>query len=363
MIPCAHPLSNNVHRYQEILSSIEKVLFSGNYILGSQVTEFENLFSKYCGKNYGVGVNSGTDALILSLKSLGIGPGDEVITVAHTAIATVSAIIACGARPVLVDVEADYFSMVAANVEMAITPRTKALIPVHIYGQSADMKPLMDIADRYNLYLIEDCAQANGAEYGGAPVGSMGVCGCFSFYPTKNLGAVGDGGIVVTNDKLISSKVRALRQYGWDSQREASEPGLNTRLDEMQAAILNIKLKYLEKDNQKRITIAGMYDEYLTDTLVKSPAVRAGSKHVYHLYVVQCSNRKEKIKQLNANGIFPGIHYARPIHFHSGYRWLCKIPSMGLPVTESLSKSILSLPMYPELDTTKIQYIVDCLVD
>jgi dTDP-4-amino-4,6-dideoxygalactose transaminase len=348
---------------QEILSAIQQVLASGHYILGNQVLSFEMDFSTFVGPKFGVGVNSGTDALILSLRALGVGPGDEVITVAHTALATVSAIIACGATPVLVDVEDKYFTINPVEIEIAITPRTKAIIPVHIYGQAAEMAVILEIAKKHGLYVLEDCAQATGAEYDGIMVGRMGTLGCFSFYPTKNLGGIGDGGMVVTNEPSIASSVRSLRQYGWDDQRNANSLGLNSRLDELQAAILNVKLKWINRDNQQRIKLAALYDYHLRGQSFKTPKVRKGSKHVYHLYVVQCQDRGSVIKKLNSKDIFPGIHYPKPIHFQSGYKKLCKIPDVGLPVTELLSNKILSLPMYQGLDESKIKFISDCLVN
>ena len=363
MITCASPKSLDETRNQEIISVMEDVLRSGHYILGDQVSQFEIDFSKFIGQNHGTGVNSGTDALILSLRALGVGAGDEVITVSHTALATVSAIVSCGATPVLVDIEEDYFSINPLEIELAITSKTKAIIPVHIYGHAADMTLIMEIAKQYNLHVIEDCAQATGAEYNGSLVGSMGTLGCFSFYPTKNLGGIGDGGMVVTNNKALATSVASLRQYGWDSQRDAMTSGLNSRLDELQAAILNVKLKYLEQDNQQRIQLAKLYDEKLSGTLVRTPKVRKDSKHVYHLYVVQCQDRDLVVSKLNSNDIFPGIHYPKPIHFQPGYKKLCKTPATGLPVTERLSNNILSLPMYPELDTSKIEIISDCLVN
>tara|TARA_B110001450_G_scaffold218812_1_gene213463 strand:- start:10599 stop:11690 length:1092 start_codon:yes stop_codon:yes gene_type:complete len=363
MITCASPKSLDKIRNQEVLVAMTKVLESGDYILGGQVSQFELNFSKFIRQNHGVGVNSGTDALILSLRALGVGLGDEVITVAHTALATVSAIVACGATPVLVDIEEDYFSINPLEIESAITAKTKAIIPVHIYGQAAAMTSIMDIAKHYNLHIIEDCAQATGAEYNGALVGSMGTFGCFSFYPTKNLGGIGDGGMVVTNDQILASSVTSLRQYGWDSRRDAVIVGLNSRLDELQAAILNVKLKYIEQDNQQRIQLANMYDEQLSGTQIRTPKVRENSKHVYHLYVVQCQDRDKAIKKLNSYDIFPGIHYPKPIHFQLGYKKLCKIPSAGLPVTERVSKNILSLPMYPELDELNVNMISDCLAN
>lgn len=363
MIACASPKSSNETLNKEIIGIMEDVLRSGQYILGNHVSKFEIDFSKFIGLKYGTGVNSGTDALILSLKALGVGVGDEVITVSHTALATVSAIISCGATPVLVDIEEDYFSINPLEIELAITSKTKAIIPVHIYGHAADMNLIMEIAKQYNLHVIEDCAQATGAEYQGSLVGSIGTLGCFSFYPTKNLGGIGDGGMVVTNNQVLASSVNSLRQYGWDSQRDAMTPGLNSRLDELQAAILNVKLRYLEQDNRQRIRLAKLYDELLGESAIRIPKVRKYSKHVYHLYVVQCKDRDLVIERLNSNDIFPGIHYPKPIHFQPGYKKLCKTMSTGLPVTERLSNNILSLPMYPDLDESKIKTVSDCLLN
>lgn len=362
MIYCANPKLLDEKVSDEVLLSIQQVLESGEYILGKQVSTFERDFSAYISQNFGVGVNSGTDALILSLRALNIGPGDEVITVAHTALATVSAIIACGATPVLVDVDPLYFTINPIDMEQAVTKRTKAVIPVHIYGQAADMALILDIAKETGIHVIEDCAQATGAEYNGCKVGSMGTSGCFSFYPTKNLGGIGDGGMVVTNDVDFASNVKSLRQYGWDDQRDARSLGLNSRLDELQAAILNIKLKYIERDNQQRIKLANLYDYNLKGSGFKTPKVRPGSSHVYHLYVIQCQDRDAVMKKMNSKGVFPGIHYPNPIHFQSGYKKFCKIPNAGLPVTELLSNTILSLPMYPGLDESKIKAISDCVV-
>jgi len=362
VIYCANPKLIDEKMTDEVLSSIQKVIASGEYILGEQVSIFEKNFSAYVNQTHGVGVNSGTDALILSLKALNIGLGDEVITVAHTALATVSAIIACGATPVLVDVDPLYFTIDPIKIKQAITRKTKAVIPVHIYGQAAEMDIISEISKVAGIYIIEDCAQATGAEYNGRKIGSMGTAGCFSFYPTKNLGGIGDGGMVVASDTNFASKVTSLRQYGWDNRRDASSTGLNSRLDELQAAILNIKLKYITCHNQQRSNLAHLYDNYLKAQGIKTPEVRSGSTHVYHLYVVQCDDRVAVQKKMNSKGIFPGIHYPKPIHFQSGYKNLCKIPDEGLPITEMLSNTILSLPMYPGLDEAKIKVISDCFM-
>jgi dTDP-4-amino-4,6-dideoxygalactose transaminase len=362
MIGCSNPLAQFKSHETEILSSIERVLQSGSYILGKEVASFEKKFSAHCASDYGVGVNSGTDALILALRSLDIGPGDEVITVSHTALATVAAIVACGATPVLVDVDPDFFTLDPAKVESAITPQTRAIIPVHVYGQCADMDPILEIAQNRNLFVVEDCAQATGASYRGKPAGSMGDIGCFSFYPTKNLGAIGDGGMIVTSDEKIAQRLESLRQYGWDSNREPQEPGLNSRLDEIQATILNVKLKYLDQDNQKRITISKLYGEHLKQTEIITPKTGNHLLHVYHLYVVQVDNRDAVLGRLKSKNIFAGIHYPRPIHLQSGYKAYCHLPTEGLPVTENLSESIVSLPIYPELTAAEAMCVIETLV-
>jgi len=361
MIGCSNPLAQFKSHETEILRSVERVLQSGSYILGKEVASFEKNFSAYCASDYGIGVNSGTDALILALRSLDIGSGDEVITVSHTALATVAAIVACGATPVLVDVDPNYFTLDPAKVESAITPQTRAIIPVHVYGQSADMDPILEIAQHRNLFVVEDCAQATGASYRGKPAGSMGDIGCFSFYPTKNLGAIGDGGMLVTSDEKIAQRLESLRQYGWDSNREPQEPGLNSRLDEIQAAILNVKLNYINQDNLKRIEIAKTYGEHLTHPEIVTPKTSDHLLHVYHLYVVLVGDQAATLKRLRDKDIFAGIHYPNPIHLQLGYKKLCRLPVGGLPVTERLSKSIVSLPIYPELTKAETMQVIEAL--
>ncbi|MCZ6525882.1 MAG: DegT/DnrJ/EryC1/StrS family aminotransferase [Gammaproteobacteria bacterium] len=361
MIGCSHPLAQFKSRETDILRSVERVLQSGSYILGAEVASFEKNFSAYCASDYGVGVNSGTDALVLALRSLDIGPGDEVITVSHTALATVAAIVACGATPVMVDVDPSFFTLDPDKIESAITPETKAIVPVHIYGQCADMDPILEIAGDRDLFVVEDCAQAAGASYRERPAGSMGDIGCFSFYPTKNLGAIGDGGMIVTSDEKIAQRVESLRQYGWDSNREPQEPGLNSRLDEIQAAILNIKLKYLDRDNQKRIEISKIYGEHLSNTEIITPETAKHLLHAYHLYVVQVGDRDKVLERLRDKDILAGVHYPRPIHLQKGYMKYCRLPAEGLPETEQLSESIVSLPIYPELTVAETMQVIEAL--
>lgn len=349
MIPCANPLAQYQSHKEEIFEAVKRVLEGGNYILGPEVKAFEQSFAAYCGTDYAVGVNSGTDALILALRALNVGAGDEVITVSHTAVATIAAIIASGATPVLVDIEPAYYTMDPEGFKRAITSKTKAVIPVHLYGQSADMDTIMTIARKHGLFVIEDCAQATGATFKGKRVGSIGDAGCFSFYPTKNLGAIGDGGMVVTGSAKLAQRIRRLGQYGWNEKRITDEPGFNSRLDEIQAAILNVKLKSLDVDNARRKDIAQIYNEMLPNLQVTPPTERLNASHVYHLYVIACNNRDALKKSLSESGILTGVHYAAPVHRHHGYNEKCILPEMGLPVTERAVGTILSLPMYPEI--------------
>jgi dTDP-3-amino-3,4,6-trideoxy-alpha-D-glucose transaminase len=309
MIPCANPLAQYLTHKNEILEALHRVLEAGQYMLGSEVSAFESSFASYCGVDHAVGVNSGTDALVLTLRGLGIGAGDEVITVSHTALATVAAVLATGATPVLVDVEPDYWTMQTAGLERAITARTRAVIPVHLYGQPSDLSGILAIARTHGLFVIEDCAQAAGADYKGQRVGSFGDAACFSFYPTKNLGAIGDGGAIVTRDAAFAERVRRLRQYGWNDARETEEPGLNSRLDVVQAAILRVKLPSLDRDNARRQYIARIYDEGLAALPIVRPARRPGSTHVFHLYVVASPGRDRIKDVLVARGVGAGVHY------------------------------------------------------
>lgn len=362
MIPYANPLAQYQSHREEILEAVKRVLEGGNYILGPEVAAFERAFAAYCGVDHAVGVGSGTDALTLALRALNIGPGDDVITVSHTAIATVAAIIATGARPVLVDIEAAYYTMEPEWFQRAITPKTKAVIPVHLYGQPADMDAIMTIAREHGLFVIEDCAQAAGAIYNAKRVGSIGDAGCFSFYPTKNLGAIGDAGMIVTRNANLAGRIRRLRQYGWDENRMTEEPGLNSRLDEIQAAILNVKLKSLDEDNARRREIAHMYNEGLAGLPIALPKERPDTTHVYHLYVIACKERDQLKKRLADSAVFAGVHYPMPGHLHSGYDHRCQLPSEGFSVTESVQGNILSLPMYPEMPSMQATRVTELVM-
>ena len=357
-IPWASPLAQYRAYRTPIQSAINRVLDSGIYILGVEVESFENAFAQFCGGGHAVGVASGTDALILALKALGIGPGDEVITVSHTAVATVAAILAAGATPVLVDVDEVFFTLDPAGLEAAVTPRSKAVIAVHLYGQSADLESATGLARRYRLAVIEDCAQATGGRHRGKRLGSIGDVGCFSFYPTKNLGAFGDGGLILAREPKIAERVRRLRQYGWDDARKTHEAGLNSRLDPLQAAILHAKLPDLDANNARRATIARRYEQGLRDLPIAIPRLRTDSQHVYYLYVVGCAQRDALMAYLSARHIGCAIHYPVPVHLQVGYAEQVIVPAGGLPVTERLCQQILSLPLYPELSDADVDRVV-----
>ena len=338
-------------------AALARVLDSGSYVLGEEVAAFEGEFAAYCGASHAVGVGSGTDALVLALRALGIGPTDEVIAPSHTALATVAAMLAAGATPVLIDIGGDY-TLDPARLEAAVGSRTKAVIAVHLYGQPADLDTIGAIARRHGLKLIEDCAQAVGASYRGRTVGAFGDAGCFSFYPTKNLGAVGDGGMVTTSDEALAGRVRRLRQYGWDEHRNTEEPGLNSRLDPLQAAILRAKLPSLDAANTRRRAIADMYAAGLADLPLTLPAARNETDHVFHLYVVAGDYRDALIAHLAAQGVGAAVHYPVPVHRQRGYTERTVVSTEGLPVTEWVVDRIVSLPMYPELSDDEVASVI-----
>jgi dTDP-4-amino-4,6-dideoxygalactose transaminase len=358
VIPWASPLAQYRAYQAPIQSAINRVLNSGTYILGAEVEAFERAFAEYCGGGHGMGVASGTDALILALKALGIGPGDEVITVSHTALATVAAILAVGAAPVLVDVDEIYLTLDPAVLDRAATPRSKAVIAVHLYGQAADLDPILGFTRKHDLGLIEDCAQACGGRYRGRRLGSIGDIGCFSFYPTKNLGAIGDGGLVLVREPKIAERVRRLRQYGWDDARQTREPGLNSRLDPLQAAVLHAKLPHLDEGNARRATIAQRYARGLQELPVTTPKERAYAQHVYHLYVIASGRRDALMRYLAEHQIGCAVHYPAPVHRQHGYADRAILPPGGLPVTERICQQILSLPIYPELSDSEVDSVI-----
>lgn len=344
---------------EEIDKKVLEVIDSTAYILGPEVQEFEKEFAEFIGAKYAIGVGSGTDALIVALRALGITTGDEVITVANTYIATAVAISAVGAKPVLVDIEAESYNIDPSKIERAITSRTKAIIAVHLYGQAADMDPIMEIAKRNNLYVIEDACQAHGTKYKGKNVGTIGDIAAFSFYPGKNLGAYGDGGIVVTNSDELAEIVNLNRTHGQKKKYYHEIVALNSRLDSLQAAILRIKLKHLSKWNEMRYNNAQLYTKLLADVPeVITPTQMIYSTHIYHLYVVRVSGRAKLQDFLNKNNIQTGIHYPIPIHLTDAYKSLGYGPG-SFPITEEYANQILSLPMFPELTEEQIAYVVE----
>jgi dTDP-4-amino-4,6-dideoxygalactose transaminase len=358
VIPWASPLAQYRAHQAPIQSAINRVLDSGTYILGAEVEAFEAAFAEYCDHGHGIGVASGTDALILALKALGIGHGDEVITVSHTAVATVAAILAVGATPVLVDIDEVYLTLDPAGLDRAATPRSKVVIAVHLYGQAADLDPILSFARERKLALIEDCAQACGGRHRGRRLGSIGDIGCFSFYPTKNLGAIGDGGIVLTRESKIAERVRRLRQYGWDDARQTHEAGLNSRLDPLQAAVLRVKLPHLDADNARRAAIARRYEHGLRGLPIRTHGGRADTDHVYHLYVISSAARDALMAHLSERHIGCAVHYSVPVHHQPGYAERAILPAGGLPVTERICQEILSLPLYPELSDADVDKVI-----
>ena len=345
----------------EVRAAMDEVLDSAQFINGPAVADFERRFAASCGAGFAVGVGNGTDALTLALKALGVGPGDEVITTANTFIATAEAVVAVGAAPVFVDVDPAHFNMTPEGLSAAITPKTKAAIPVHLYGQPAPMAEIMSVARQRSIKVIEDAAQAHGAEYNGKRVGSWGDAATFSFYPAKNLGACGDGGAVVTNDEQLAVTVRMLRNHGRTDKYLHEYVGVNSRLDTLQAAILGVKLTRLEEWNRMRRTVAAKYDAALGEFAgLTLPAEMPGGKHVYHLYVVRTGRRDELRQYLSENGIGVGIHYPIPLHLQPALQSLGYGPG-DFPVAEQLADSILSIPMYPEMQEAQLIRVVQTL--
>lgn len=348
MIPILDLKSQYDSLRDEIAIELQKVLESGNFVLGPDVRALEQEVASYCGCAYGVGVASGTDALRLALAALDIGPGDEVITTPFTFVATANTISHAGATPVFVDIDPRTYNLDPDAVAAAVTPATKAILPVHLYGQPADMAPILAVAERRGLPVIEDAAQAIGAEYQGRRIGSIGACGCLSFYPTKNLGAYGDAGMVVTNDAALADKIDVLRRQGGKTKYFHTVLGFNSRLDTMQAAILRVKLRYLEQWQEQRRSAARRYDALLAGLPVVTPYVRSDVRHVYHQYTIRAPRRDELAAFLKARGIGVMIYYPLPLHRQALYAGL-GLGEGSLPASEAASREVLSLPMYPEL--------------
>jgi dTDP-4-amino-4,6-dideoxygalactose transaminase len=342
----------------EVAEAIRGVLESTHFVGGEQVTSFERDFAAYCDVKHARGVANGTDALHLALRALGVGNGDEVITTANTFIATAAAIAAAGARPVFVDIDPDTYTIDPAMIEPAITSRTKAIIAVHLFGQQADMQPIISIARRRALYVVEDAAQAHGAKYHGARAGSIGDIACFSFYPGKNLGAYGDGGCITTNSDTLAELVERLRDHGRITKYEHAIVGFNSRLDSLQAAILQVKLRRLDQWDSNRQRVASWYAAELAGTGIKAPSVRNGATHVYHLYVIESEERDALQMRLKNAGVSTGIHYPLPLHLQPAFAYL-GYREGDLPRCEQSAKRILSLPMFPELLPEQVSRVAE----
>jgi dTDP-4-amino-4,6-dideoxygalactose transaminase len=354
------PFGDLKRQYESIKAELDaaaaRVLASGWYILGPEVRAFEAEFAAFCGVGHAIGVGNGTEALYLALIALGIGAGDEVISVANAADYEPLTILQAGARPVFADVDERTYTIEPELLEAAITPRTKAIMPVHLYGRMADMAAIMAVAARHGLPVIEDCAQAHGARLGGRVAGSIGVCGCFSFYPSKNLGALGDGGIITTDDAELAAKLRRLRMYGWEKRYHTVDSGgINSRLDEIQAALLRVKLRHLADWNNARRRIAQRYNQLLADTGLVLPELPSDASHVFHLYVVQTPQRDRLQAALQQRGVETAIHYPLPAHLQPVYQGLAE--SGSLPITEKLAGTVLSLPIYPELTDAEVDAV------
>jgi dTDP-4-amino-4,6-dideoxygalactose transaminase len=336
-----------------------RVLRSGWYVLGTEVEAFEREFASYLGISHCVGLNSGLDALVLAVRALGIGPGDEVIVQANTYIATVLAITGCGAAPVFVEPD-DFHGPDPERTEAAVTPRTKAIMPVHLYGQPCAMDELLEIAGRHGLAVIEDCAQSHGSAWRERKTGTLGTAGCFSFFPTKNLGAFGDAGALVTEDEALAERVRTLRNYGSRKKYVNDIEGVNSRLDEMQAALLRVRLRYLEEINAERKTVASLYSERICSPYVRTPGIRPGGTHIFHLYVVESDFRDRLQEHLAAHGIGTQIHYPVPPHLSGAYSRLGYAPG-SFPRTERLAERVLSLPLYSGMAEDDVRAVCDAV--
>lgn len=347
---------------QDLTDVFHRVLRNSSFVLGPEVERFEHEFAAYCGSQYAVAVSTGTVAIQLVLAAMGVTSGDEVITVAHTFIATAEAITAVGATPVFIDIDPVSFNMDPALLERAITPRTRAIIPVHLYGQCADMKQILEIAARHNLPVIEDACQAHGAMSNGRRAGSLGIAGCFSFYPGKNLGACGEGGAVTTDDADLAAKIRMWRDHGSARKYVHDFAGINARMDGVQGGILSVKLKHLDRWNDQRREAAAFYDRALAESDVVSPLEVSSGRHVYHLYVIQSDNRDELRTRLAEAGVETGLHYPIPLHLQKAYHWLGYAEG-DLPVTEKVKDRILSLPMYPGISAEAIDHVASEIME
>lgn len=360
-VPQTDPRASYLAHKDAIDAAVSRVLSRGPYIKGGEVDAFEEAFAAHVGAPHAVGVGSGTDALQLALRACGIGHGDEVITVSHTAVATVAAIELAGATPVLVDIDPVTYTLDPRQLDAARSPRTRAIVPVHLYGHPADLDPVLDFAGRHDLRVIEDCAQSHGARYRGRRTGAWGDLAAFSFYPTKNLGAMGDAGMVVTRDADLAARVRLLSEYGWRERYVSAVPGLNSRLDPIQAAILAAKLPHLDEDNERRRRLAATYQAILEPAGLRVPTEHAGAAHVYHQYVLRVGDREKLRERLRRRGIDTLVHYPVPIHLQPAYRG--RLLAAGpLDASERAAAEVLSLPMYPELPLESARAVAEAIL-
>lgn len=364
-VPPADPLSNYLAHKEELDAAIHAALEGGRYIHGPQVRAFEDEFANYLGVKGVVGVGNGTDALAVALRALGVGPGDRVISVSHTAVATIAAIEMIGAVPILADIDPENFLMSLTSLERTLHvyrgQPLKAILPVHLYGRMVDMTAILDLAQQDGLQVIEDCAQAHGASLDGKKAGTWGTAAAFSFYPTKNLGAMGDGGAVASNDLDLIARARLFSEYGWRERYISELVGVNTRLDELQAAILKVKLHWLELENQRRQEIAQMYQDGLCDIeQVRLPESDL-TGHVYHQYVIRCTLRDALRSWLQEQGIGTLIHYPAPVHLQPAYKDRLLCDPKGLGVTEQICSQIISLPMYPQLSNIQVEQVISAI--
>ncbi len=363
-IPPADPRANYLAHRMAIDAAIARVLDGGRYILGPEVEAFERAFASYLGASHAVGVASGTDALVLALQALGVGAGDWVATVSHTAVATVAAIELAGAKPLLVDIEPAAMTLDPGSLARAFASspgRIAAVIPVHLYGQAADLDAILDLARQHGARIVEDCAQAHGARLHGKRLGTFGDIAAFSFYPTKNLGALGDGGAVVTNDPALAARVRELREYGWRKRYVSAVPGTNSRLDSLQAAVLGAKLASLDAENRARQDLALLYDSRLAGTALALPARRQDADHVFHQYVVRHAARDLVRERLAAAGVGTLVHYPVPVHLQEAYRARVAIAPGGLRESERAASTVTSLPIFPELGLARAEIVASAL--
>ena len=361
MIPFNDPSASYQAHKEEIDEAIQRVLSSGWFVLGKEVENFEKEFAAFHGEDFhAVGVANGTDAIALCLRSLGLGNGDEVITSSHTAVATVAGIEQADCTPVFADIDRDSLCIEPASIKRRISAKTRAIMPVHIYGQPCDMNAICEIAKEHSIKVIEDCSQAHGAEIYGQKVGTFGSLAAYSCYPTKNLGGTGDGGVILSKSKELSERLKALRQYGWNEHRESVSTGMNSRLDEIQAAILRVKLKYLSASNKKRLIIANQYNEAFKSLPIILPSLHENQLHSMHLYVIRYDRRDELLSYLRRKGVGASLHYPLAVHQHAAY--VQRIRGYDdLRKTEQFYKKHLTLPMFPQLSKDSINLVISTL--